>query len=388
MTALPDIAGVLAATACDVAARIPRLIALLEPAGCDALVVTNLRNVRYLTGFSGSSGQLVVHANGATLCTDGRYESQAPAELSAAGVTEVQVEITSEVGNTARPAKDAFLDAVRAPAGSPRIGLEAASITWSDQRRLAAWITDLGDDAVLVATDGLVETLRLVKDAGEVLRVELAASIADLALAEVRNRLLDGPTEAEFGFELDVAMRRLGAAERSFETIVASGPNGALPHARPGSRRVEHGDLVVIDFGAMIDSYRSDMTRTVMVGRPSAVQQRLLEVVTAAQAAGAAAVGPGVSCVDVDAACREVIAAAGWADRFVHGTGHGVGLDIHEAPWVNSRSAATLAPGHVVTVEPGVYLPGVGGVRVEDTLLVTESGARPLTRAPKDPILV
>jgi Xaa-Pro aminopeptidase len=182
-------------------------------------------------------------------------------------------------------------------------------------------------------------------------------------------------------------MRRLGAAERSFETIVASGPNGALPHARPGSRRVERGDLVVIDFGAMIDAYRSDMTRTVMVGRPSAEQRRMLDVVTAAQAAGAAAIGPGVACKDIDLACRSVIDAAGWGDRFVHGTGHGVGLDIHEAPWVNSRSAATLAPGHVVTVEPGVYLPQVGGVRVEDTVLVTETGARPLTGAPKDPFL-
>lgn len=390
-----DIAAMLAATTCDVAARIPRLVDLLDAAGCDALVVTNLRNVRYLTGFSGSAAQLVVHARGATLCTDGRYESQAPVELRDVGVTDVRIEITSESGDAAPSAKQAFLDAARAASNEPlaagrllRIGLEAGSISWSEQRRIAAWIPELGVDASLVATDGLIETLRLVKDPGEVVRIELAASIADLALAQVRGRLLDGPTESEFGLELDLAMRRLGAAERSFETIVASGPNSALPHARPGMRRIALGDLVVIDFGAVLDSYRSDMTRTVMVGEPSAVQQRLLDVVTAAQAAGAAAIGPGVGCKEVDAACREVIASAGWAERFVHGTGHGVGLDIHEAPWVNSRSAARLAAGQVVTVEPGVYLPGVGGVRVEDTLLVTESGARPLTRAPKDPILV
>lgn len=390
-----DIAAALAATPCDVAARISRLVGLLEAAGCDALVVTNLRNIRYLTGFSGSAAQLVVHANGATLCTDGRYESQAPVELRDVGVTAVRIEITSEDGGVAPSAKQAFFDAIRAASKEPRsaggvlrVGLEATSISWSEQRRIAGWISELGVDGVLVATDGVIETLRLVKDPGEVVRVELAASIADLAFAQVRGRLLDGPTESEFGLELDLAMRRLGAAERSFETIVASGPNSALPHARPGMRRIERGDLVVIDFGAMLDSYRSDMTRTVMVGEPSAVQQRLLDVVTAAQAAGARAIGPGVACREVDAACREVIASAGWAERFVHGTGHGVGLDIHEAPWVNSRSAATLAPGQVVTVEPGVYLPGVGGVRVEDTLLVTESGARPLTRAPKDPILV
>ncbi len=377
---------------CDVASRIGRLAATLDAAQCDLLVVTNLRNVRYLTGFRGSAGVLVVSTEGsAVLCTDARYETQAPADLAAGGAIGVRIAITSETGSTVRSAKEAFLDAVRATtvrSGVPRVALEAASVSWADQRRYAEWLAELSVDAVVVATDALVERLRLVKDAGEVARISLAAAIADEAFATVRRQLLDRPTEAEFGFELDLAMRRLGAAERSFETIVASGPNSASPHARPGSRRVEAGDLVVVDFGAMVDGYRSDMTRTVMVGEPSVVQRRLLDVVTAAQAAGAAAIGPGVACKDIDAACRDVIAAAGWAPRFVHGTGHGVGLDIHEAPWVNARSAATLAPGHVITVEPGVYLPEVGGVRVEDTLLVTESGARPLTRAPKDPILM
>lgn len=373
--------------ACDVAGRLPRLVASLAAAACDALVVTNLRNVRYLTGFRGSAGMLVVHGAGAVLCTDARYETQAPEELAVAGVVGVAVDITAESGDHARPAQRAFLDAVAAAGPAARIGLEASSITWAEQRRLAGWLAEAIPDAALVAADALVETLRLVKDAGEVARIEAAATIADAAFAAVRRRLLDGPTEAEFGVELDLEMRRRGAAARSFETIVASGPNGASPHARPGDRRVRRGDLVVVDFGAMVDGYRSDMTRTVMVGEPTAEQARLLDVVTRAQAAGAAAVGPAVGCAAVDAACRAVITEAGWGDRFVHGTGHGVGLDIHEAPWVNGRSAATLAPGHVVTVEPGVYLPGLGGVRVEDTLLVTETGARPLTRAPKDPIL-
>lgn len=375
---------------CDTAARLPRLRGALDAAACDVLVVTNLRNVRYLTGFRGSAGLLVVHARGAVLCTDGRYETQAPDDLASAGVHDVAVDITAEgaPGEAARPAKDALVDAVRAAGlDAPRVGLEAASVSWGEQRRIAGWLAEGVPAATLVATDGVVEQLRLVKDAGEIARIELAAAIADAAFAAVRHRLLDGPTEAEFGVELDLEMRRRGASERSFETIVASGPNGASPHARPGDRRVRRGDLVVVDFGAMVDAYRSDMTRTVMVGEPTPEQARLLDVVTRAQAAGAAAIAPGVGCAAVDAACRDVIAEAGWADRFVHGTGHGVGLDIHEAPWVNRRSAATLAPGHVVTVEPGVYLPGLGGVRVEDTLLVTETGARPLTRAPKDPVL-
>jgi Xaa-Pro aminopeptidase len=169
----------------------------------------------------------------------------------------------------------------------------------------------------------------------------------------------------------------------SFETIVASGPNGAKPHAVPGRRRIVEGDLVVLDFGALVDGYHSDMTRTVVVGEPSATQRRMLEVVAESQRAGLAAVAPGVPCVEVDRTCREVIAGAGWADAFVHGTGHGVGLDIHEDPRVSRTATGTLQAGHVVTVEPGVYLPEHGGVRIEDTVVVTSTGCRVLTAAPK-----
>jgi Xaa-Pro aminopeptidase len=360
--------------AMDVAGRIDRLRERFADAGIDAIVVTNLRNVRYLTGFTGSAGHVVVTADDAVLVTDERYGTQAPEQLATSGApARAEITTTGQKDVTA---------AVAGAAG--RIGLEAASITWGQQRTFAS---DWFPAAQLVPTDLLVESLRLVKDDGEVARIQAAAAIADAALGAIRRRLLDGPTEAEFGLELDTEMRRRGASERSFETIIASGPNGAKPHARPGDRHVQPGDLVVIDFGATIDGYRSDMTRTVMVGEPSAEQQRLLEVVTAAQAAGVAAVTAGVAAKAVDAACREVIDTAGWGDRFVHGTGHGVGLDIHEAPWVNGRSAATLAAGHVVTVEPGVYLPEVGGVRVEDTVFVTDDGNRPLTRAPKDPIV-
>jgi Xaa-Pro aminopeptidase len=358
----------------DVAGRIPRLRERLDAAGCDALVVTNLRNVRYLTGFTGSAGHLVVTTEDAAVVTDERYGTQVAEQLTATG-TPARAEVTT-TGQ-----KDATAAAV---AGAARIGLEAGSVTWAQQRTFAAeWFPN----ADLVPTDNLVESLRLVKDDGEVARIEAAARIADDALLAIVRRLLDGPTEAEFGLELDTEMRRRGASERSFETIVAGGPNGAKPHARPGARRIARGDLVVIDFGAMVDGYRSDMTRTFCVGEPDADQRRMLDVVTAAQAAGVVAVAPGIEARQVDAACRDVITEAGLGDRFVHGTGHGVGLDIHEAPWVNARSAATLAAGHVVTVEPGVYLPDIGGVRVEDTVLVTAEGNRPLTRAPKDPVV-
>ena len=187
--------------------------------------------------------------------------------------------------------------------------------------------------------------------------------------------------------EVEALPRELGAAGPSFETIVASGPNAAKPHHRPGSRTVRRDEPVVLDFGALVDGYCSDMTRTVWVDRVEHPDlRRAYDVVLESQAAGVAAVRAGVEAVDVDRACREVIAAAGWADRFVHGTGHGVGLDIHEAPSVSATSTDTLVAGHVVTVEPGVYLPGLGGVRIEDTVVVTEDGCRPLTFTPKDRI--
>ena len=212
-----------------------------------------------------------------------------------------------------------------------------------------------------------------------------AARIADEALARVRHRLAERPTEEEFALELDFEMRRQGASGPSFDTIVASGPNGAKPHHRPGDRRIRPGELVVLDFGAIVDGYCSDMTRTLCVGEPSSeTARRMVEVVAHSQRAGVAAVRAGAEAKAVDEACRSLIEDAGWGDAFLHSTGHGVGLEIHEAPRVASTSSDTLATGQVVTVEPGVYLPDVGGVRIEDTLVVREDGCQVLTNAPKE----
>lgn len=359
----------------DIAGRLDRLRRHFDAAAVDALLVTSLTNIRYLTGFTGSAGLLLVLDHDAVLVTDGRYATQSGEQL-AASQAPARVEIAPA------PEQSGAASAIVASGAVAHLGLEAAHVSWARQRSFAA---DWFGGVELVATVGLVEALRRVKDDGELARMSRAATIADRALAEVRPLLADGPREVDFGRALDHEMRRLGADSPSFETIVASGPNGAKPHHRPSERRVEAGEPVVLDFGALYDGYCSDMTRTVWVGGVRhADLRRAISVVAESQAAGVAAVAAGVAAAAVDRACREVIASAGWGAAFVHGTGHGVGLDIHEAPAVAATSVDTLEAGHVVTVEPGIYLPGLGGVRIEDTVVVTDDGSRPLTTTPKD----
>ena len=354
----------------DVAGRADRVRAAASDANCDALVVVNAANVRYLTGFTGSAGLVWLGADELVLITDRRYGKQSEAETGQAGV-DVRIEITNSAP------KEILTGAA---AGVSRIGLEAASVSWADQRKYAEWF----DGAELVATSGVVERCRQIKDDGEISRMAAAAAIADDALAEVRPMLADGPTEAEVALALDTAFRRRGAEKSAFTTIVAAGPNAALPHIRPTDRPIGSGELVIVDMGAVVDGYRSDMTRTMAVGEPDPDAQKVFDTVRDAQQLGVAQVAAGTPIAEVDKACRDRIAADGWADAFVHGTGHGVGLDIHEQPWVRATATDTLEVGHVITVEPGVYLPGFCGARVEDTVLVSDNGPQRLTHSPKD----
>ena len=291
----------------------------------DALVVTTLANVRYLTGFSGSAGVLTVSGGGAVLTTDGRYRTQSAEQVSRSGAGD-DVDIVIGSAAEQRQAARALLTGT-----GMRVGLEADNVTWNGQR---TWTELLDRD--LVATANVVEALRQCKDPAELDRMERAAAIADAALFEVLPLLGQGVSEEHFALELDSAMRRGGAEGTAFETIVASGENSAKPHHRPGGRRIGHGDPVVVDFGATFEGYRSDMTRTFCVdAEPEGELARIFDVVGTSQAAGAAAVRPGVTAKEVDDVCRRIIAEAGWAERFEHGTGHGVGLDIHEAPSVS-----------------------------------------------------
>lgn len=352
--------------ALEVDGRLDRLRTVVAD-HADAIVVSDLMSIRWCTGFTGSNALLVVTNDESMLITDGRYQVQAPDELAAArSTTDVEIAINP-------------IDVAVEMLGTVEmVALEADVVTWFEQRSWAS-----ATDIELVATQGLVRELRAVKDAAELTRIERAAHIADIALAEVTGLLVPGTTERQMAHALEQEMRAAGATGPAYETIVAGGPNSALPHSRPTDRAFADGDLVVIDVGALIDGYRSDMTRTFIVGPAGEEQRSIREIVTEAQAAGVAAVKPGIEAKEIDKVCRSIVADAGYGEAFSHGTGHGVGLDIHELPAVHARSTAILQPGHVITVEPGIYVPALGGCRVEDLLVVTETGCRPLTHSPK-----
>lgn len=358
----------------DFVGRIAKLRAVLVDQNLDAIVLSKAErvhseNVRWATGFTGTVGMVVVTATGVTLFADSRYTLQASAQLRASGIDGrvVQTVTGDQQQRDLRTALD----------GCVRVGFESEAITHATASR---WRNDVFAAYDLVPTNNILEGLRRVKDAGEIARIRAASAVVDEALAAVLPLLHTGLTEREFGRELDLEIRRRGATGNSFETIVASGENGARPHHRPADRLIGQGDLVTIDVGSIVDGYCSDMTRTVSVGEPRHPELlHIWELVRDAQAAAVAVVAPGVEIAAVDRACRDMITAAGHGPDFGHGTGHGVGLDVHEEPWVSGRSTDVLKPGNIVTVEPGVYIAGLGGVRIEDTVVVTETGYEALT---------
>ena len=346
--------------------------------GLDAVLVTNLLNVRYLTGFTGSNGALLVRTAGDDLFgTDGRYTTQAATQVP-------DVELVEDRSTVAGLAKLA----VRR--GTVRLGYESHDLTVDG---LAALEKVLAEAAThgravpeLTSVRRAVEAQRAIKDEREMELLRQACAVADQALAELaaEGALRPGRTELEVGRELDARMLRLGAEAPSFETIVASGANSAIPHHRPDATELRDGDFPKLDFGATVDGYHSDMTRTLVLGHAADWQREIYDLVAASQAAGRAALAVGADVVAVDAASRDVIVAAGHGDHFTHGLGHGVGLEIHEAPGIGPLGAGTLAAGMAVTVEPGVYLPGHGGVRIEDTLIVTDDAPELLTLTSKE----
>ena len=355
--------------------RDERLTAVLESAGIDVLLVSELDNVRYLTGYTGSNGLALVGAETRAFISDFRYLEQAAEEVHDA------------FERHTAPAPHALIDLIAdvLPAGDLRLGFEADHVSVHLHERLRELLSERVE---LVATEALVEMLRAVKDPEEVSRIRAATALADASFERLLREGLVGRTEREVALALEHDMRERGAPRASFETIVASGAHGALPHAQPRDVEIRAGELVVIDWGAELEGYCSDCTRTVAAGEVGPEAQEVYELVRHAQLAGLQALRGGREAREVDAAARGVIEGASHGRHFGHGLGHGVGLAVHEGPRLSPRSTDRLRSGNVVTVEPGVYISGSFGVRIEDLAVVTDDGCEILTSVPKRLIVV
>jgi Xaa-Pro aminopeptidase len=361
------------ATDTNIGARSDRLVEALAGPAVDLILVTDLVNVRYLTGYTGSNGLALIGPDTRVFITDFRYVEQSAVEVDpsfARRQTSTAVDLADELPNVL-------------PAGQVKLGFDDSHMSVAQYGRLGGI---LGDRVTLVPVGGLVEELRRVKDAEEIEKIAAAQAIADAALEALLAGPMIGRTERELALQLEHDMRLRGASGPSFDSIIAAGPHGALPHASPRDVAIEAGQLVVIDWGAQVDGYASDCTRTVAAGEISDTAREAYELVLSAQLAAVDAVTAGADCFSIDAVARQIISAAGHGEHFGHGLGHGVGLDIHEAPTLSKRieaGADELRVNDVVTIEPGVYLPGEFGIRIEDLLVVTAGAPRILTSIPK-----
>ena len=350
----------------DHAARRRRLASRLDELQAGAFLVTRPPNVRYLTGFTGSNGQLILTSTDGIFLTDSRYMEQARHE-----VPDLRREMYS--AEFASRTSQACMEL-----GADRIAFEAAGVSYKLYSDLLATGIDL------VPTTDAIEQMRRIKEPDELRAVEAAQAIADQAFEAIVGKLSEGVTERAIALDLDSTMRRLGGDALAFDTILAFGESAAEPHHSPSDRSLTRGDVVKLDFGCVIDGYHSDMTRTVFFGEPLAELRDVYEIVRAAQQLGVDNARPGMSGDELDGVVRNVITEAGYGDKFGHGLGHGVGLEIHEAPWLRSGGKDILDPGTVVTVEPGIYLEGVGGIRIEDMVALTAEGCRELPSTTKE----
>ena len=335
----------------------------------DAVLITHITHVRYFSGFTGSNGALLVLKDrSAKIATDGRYTTQIANE-----VPDIEAAITRKLA-------DELLSVI--PEGR-RVGFEADFVSVAELDKLKAACPE---GVTLVPVSGVVEDIRLFKDNLELTRLTEAAELSVQALEQLieAGELRAGRTEREVAADLEYRMRKLGAERPSFDTIVASGPNSAMPHHSAGDRVIENGDLVTIDFGMHRLGFNSDMTRTFAIGEIGSLEREIYEVTLASQLAGVKAAVPGTKLVDVDKACRDVIEEAGYGEYFVHSTGHGVGLDVHEAPSAAKTGSGVLEEGMTLTIEPGIYIPGKAGVRIEDTLIITSAAPKVITEYTKE----
>jgi Xaa-Pro aminopeptidase len=346
--------------------RRSRLKPFFEENRLDAILITDLRNVRYLCGFSGSDGALLVTRSGTWFLCDSRYTAQAVDEVLEAEVRESAVRLDA-------------LAVLAAEERIARLGFEAAHTSVNDFRKMSDSLAGIE----LVEIGPAFDEIRSCKDQTEVESLKAVATLASRALSDVLKFVRPGVSEAKIALELELEIRRMGADGRAFDFIVASGVRGGMPHGRASGKLIRSGEMVTIDFGALKDGYHSDETVTVSCGETGNREKEIHEIVRVAHDLAIKVVAPGVSCKALDAVARDYIVKHGYGEYFGHGLGHGVGLDIHEKPTVSPRSDAVLEEGMVITIEPGIYIPGFGGVRIEDTLLVTADGYQLLTTADK-----
>jgi Xaa-Pro aminopeptidase len=347
---------------------------VLDKSRMDALVITHLPNVHYLCGFSGSAGALVISKRDSVLFTDGRYTQQARAEVKSATVKIIR-----------NPALTAAGDWLASQASLRRIGIEPAHVTVAERNVLSKAVRR---GSKLVEAPPIVEQMRMIKDAEEIGRIRGACGLGNDLFAVLLDAIRPGVRELQVAGELEFAARKAGAEQMAFPMIVAGGLRSALPHGRASAAAIPARGFVVCDFGVILAGYCSDMTRTLHVGRPPKEARRVYEAVGEAQQGALEAVKPGATVGEVDRAARKLLHKRNLARFFTHSTGHGVGLEIHEAPRIAAGQNEPLRTGMVITIEPGVYLPGKGGVRIEDTVVVTDTGCEILTSCPKDLIVL
>jgi Xaa-Pro aminopeptidase len=353
--------------------RLEQLRELLEVHQLEAMIVTQAENRRYLSGFTGTDGTLFVCPDEAVLLTDFRFTEQASREAPLFGIVEA---IPDMLGSE--------LSRLAGETGARRVGFESNHVSYAIHQK---WLEEAKEHE-LVPAQGLVEGLRAIKDEQELALIGRAAAIGDGALAHVRQSIRPGMTEREVAWEIEVYMRTHGAEAVGFDIIVASGPNGAMAHATVTDRVIVEGEPIVLDLGARVEGYRSDLTRTLILGKPDERFEEIYYLVHDAQLMALAGIKPGMTGREADALAREVIAARGYGKRFGHGLGHSVGLAVHEDPRMGTQSTAVLRPGNTLTVEPGIYITGWGGVRIEDLVVVTASGVDVLSKAGKGPVVV
>ncbi|WP_409346429.1 M24 family metallopeptidase [Paenibacillus sp. MBLB4367] len=341
----------------------------LEDLKIDALFITNSYNRRYLTGFTGSAGYVLITADRAVLMTDFRYTEQA-AKQAAPGF-----EVAQFTGKPILWVKDQLQKL-----GISNLGFEQNDVTFATY---SAYAADL-DGIRLEPTDKVVETLRMIKDESEISVIEQAAELADRTFAHILTIAKPGVSELDIALEIEMFVRKNGASGTSFDTIVASGERSALPHGVASERKLQANEFLKLDFGALYGGYCSDLTRTVCIGKASDKHKEIHGIVLEAHRNALANMKPGMTGAEADSLARDIIAKAGYGDHFGHSLGHGIGLYIHEAPTLAQRSEMVLQPGMVVTVEPGIYLPGFGGVRIENDVVITDSGIRVITHSPME----